>query len=183
MPSLLHCPSRAETVVAAIETVIAEHGAGGLTIRRIAQVSRVSSGSLYHHFEDRGRMLGLAALISGRRRLTEISDRLPSEGLSAFLPRTDDQLVDTRVWLGWSELWRSEPNLEGIICELRGSERHLLADALACQPDSEQAHAAYAFLEGLRIALCAPEDPMPRSAAHQLLAGLRTQPRARHVSP
>ena len=47
--------------------------------------------------------------MTDRSKLTVGPDSaLDLDGVLAFLPRTDEEVLDTRAWLAWLELWRCE---------------------------------------------------------------------------
>jgi hypothetical protein len=98
--------------------------------------------------------------------------------VAAFIPRDDllphgrqhDSMVLARAWLGWRELWRVEPGLVMAGYKARGEERWLLGGALEERASEGQLDAAYALLEGLIVAVCAPMGSIPRDRAVALFA-------------
>ncbi len=83
MPALIDTGSRAGTLAAAVNELLVTEGIPGLTLRKIAAVSRVSTGSILHHLGDKNRLLSLAAGLTARglqhdveyRRWSEVSSR------------------------------------------------------------------------------------------------------------
>lgn len=108
-----------------------------------------------------------------RWRLEDIESRRHPEGVAAFVPRDDltsygtphDSMVLARAWLAWRELWRTESSLDKAGHDARAEERWMLGKALDGRASESQLAAAYALLEGLVVAVCAPVDPMPRERA------------------
>ncbi|HEY0905306.1 MAG TPA: helix-turn-helix domain-containing protein [Marmoricola sp.] len=173
MPRYIETESRTETVVAAINEVLARDGIGGLSLRAIARESRVSTSSLLHHFGNREHLLRVAASQTGRWRVREIDRRCSRDGALAFLPQDADDVVDARAWLAWLELWRSEDNLATPIGGARRDERALLAEIFDYRLARDELDAAIALIDGLMTALCAPALPMPIARARaMLLAGI-----------
>ena len=150
--------------------LIATEGIPGLTLRKIAQVSRVSPGSMIHHLGGKSRLLSLGAGLTGQALLTAISDARWSVGPLGFLPGGDDEVLTTRAWLAWVELGRSDPVVEVQMTRSRREERALLAEVLGYQLDRDELDILAAVLEGLREAVCRPTRPMPPARARALLA-------------
>jgi AcrR family transcriptional regulator len=169
MPRLIHSSSRADAMVEGVNRVLVTRGVFGLTLRAIAEESRISSGSLLHHFGSRERVLIVAAGRTGRWLIKAIEDEAWEAGVAAFVPGDDDMVLLTRAWLGWCELWRSEPVLDQVVDGVRANELHALAavhDLRLSRPDLDT---LTALVEGLRSAVCAPRNPMPPSRARELL--------------
>ena len=157
-------------MVSAIIAILATQGIPGLTLRGIARESRISTGSLLHHFESRERILCVAAHQTGRALLAEIESGVIWHGVPAFLPSDDDTLRLTRAWLGWCELWRSEASLVEIVGSVRRQELAMLAEAHEHRLSRPDLDLLIAVVEGLRHAVCAPVGAMPGSRARELLA-------------
>ena len=177
MPRLLDTKDRADLLAWVIAQLIADHGISALTMRRIADASRLSTSSLVHHWGSRERLVRYACGQTRRWRMEDIHVRLPQEGVAAFLPKTlpnsygssDDSMVLARAWQGWGEHCRTEPSLADVGADARREERWKLGRAIGSDLTEEQLDAAYALLEGLVVALCAPVDPMPRERAVAIL--------------
>jgi AcrR family transcriptional regulator len=112
MPLLIDSESRASTLVNAINHILAGEGPTGLSMRRIAAVSGVSTSSMLHHLGSREHMIRVAAYMTAEARDQDIESRAWGEGALAFLPACGDHVLAARVWLGWQELWRSEDSLD-----------------------------------------------------------------------
>ncbi len=97
---------------------------------------------------------------------------------SGFLPAGPDDLARTRIWLAFGELGRASSDLAHQIGEARAHERWLLADCATPRLDPDEAVAAYALLEGLRVAICALEDAIPLELAQELLRRSVARPAA-----
>ena len=169
MPLLIETETRAGVLVAAVNRVLLTHGPTGLTMRRIAQVSGVSTSSILHHLGSREHLLRVAAAKTAEARVRDIKYRALREGALSFLPATGDQVLNARVWLAWQELWRSEEFLAKWIGQGRGEERALLARILDFQLARDALDAAFAMVDGLTVAVCAPQQPMRLDRARALL--------------
>jgi AcrR family transcriptional regulator len=188
MPQLLHSKNRADDVAWIIAQLLADEGAKAVTMRRISRYSRHSTSSLVHHWGSKERLLRVAMSRTVRWRLIDIENREFVEGIAAFVPRDDitsyglihESIVLARAWLGWRELWRTEPLLEEAGRQARGEERWMLGRAIGGTLSDEELDGAYALLEGLVVARCAPVDPMPRERAVALLVEHSELIRGRH---
>lgn len=170
MPRLLDTESRTTTVVTAINHLLARDGASGLTMRAIGELSRVSPATLSSHYGSREHMLRVAAWVTGKARLTAISDRMWQDGVLAFLPAAADDVVTARTWLGWCELWRSHDWLGPTVAEIRDEERALLARTLDYRLARDALTETLALIDGLQVAICTPDRPLAREAACGILA-------------
>jgi AcrR family transcriptional regulator len=148
--------------------LIAE-GVFGLTLRRIARESGISTGSLLHHFGQRERMLGVAAHQTGLSMLEDIRSRSLWRGVEAFVPWDDEGVLLTRAWLSWCELRRSEDWLTQTVGDLRAREQRALADVHEFRIARADLDLVVATIDGLRVAVCAPVRPMRPAEARALL--------------
>jgi AcrR family transcriptional regulator len=170
MPRLIETTTRSGALVAAVNELLVTEGIPGLTLRRIAQVSRVSTGSIMHHLGGKARLLSLSAAVTARALTDEIRLTRWEHGALAFLPGDDDGVLNTRAWLAWVELGRSDPEVEPPVSRARQEERSLLAETLDHHLARDDLDLLYAVIEGLRGAVCAPTRPMPPARARELLA-------------
>jgi AcrR family transcriptional regulator len=170
VPELIDTTSRVGILVVAMNELIATEGIPGLTLRKIAEVSRVSTGSMIHHLGGKSRLLSLGAGLTGRTLHAAISDARWHVGPLGFLPGGDDDVLMTRAWLAWVELGRSEPAVEVQVTRSRGEERALLAEVLDYRLERDELDILTAVVEGLRDAVCRPTRPMPPARARALLA-------------
>ncbi|MGH3347531.1 MAG: TetR/AcrR family transcriptional regulator [Nocardioides sp.] len=168
MPMLIDTITRTGALVTAINQLMADGGPRALSVRAVGRESRVSPSSIIHHYGSMEQLLRVAAHWTGRARREAISGRA-HEGASAFLPATDDDVVDARVWLAWCELWRSDPAVELVIGEARDDERVLLARLTDFAHPAEELDLLAALIEGLTVAVCAPHDPVSPEDARRLL--------------
>jgi AcrR family transcriptional regulator len=118
MPRLIDTDDRAGVLVAAVNHVLVMEGPAGLSLRRIAAVSGVSTSSMLHHLGSREHLLRVAAGQTAKARRWDVESRAYTEGATAFLPFTSDQVLDARAWLAWLELWRSEESLDAMLSGL-----------------------------------------------------------------
>jgi AcrR family transcriptional regulator len=169
MPQLIETTTRAGALAAAVNELLITEGIPGLTLRKVAAVSRVSTGSIIHHLGDKGRLLSLSAALTARALEQDIGRRRWVEGVGAFLPQEDDQLLTTRAWLAWVELARSDPAVEPPITRARQSLRGLLAATVDHRLERDDLDLTVAVIEGLCAAMCEPDRPMSRRRARELL--------------
>ena len=118
---------------------------------------------------------------TGRDYLSEMVLRRYDEGVLALLPADDEGLRDTRVWLAWCELARSDELVAGDVAAITADERHLIRSFLSsefsrrdAEPppglSDEDVDTFVALVHGLRQAVCAAVDPMPLARARELLS-------------
>ena len=169
VPRLIDGSSRAGALALAVNELLVTDGIPGLTLRRIAAVSRVSPGSMIHHLGGKDRLLSLSAGLTGRALREEIQRRSWEEGVLAFLPNGDEGVLNTRAWLAWIELGRSDPVVEIPVSRARREERALLAETLDFRLTRDDLDILVAVIEGLRDAVCAPSRPLPPTRAGELL--------------
>ncbi|WP_426246405.1 hypothetical protein [Nocardioides sp. LHG3406-4] len=162
-------PGRAHETAQAVDHLLVTGGLAAVTLRNIAALVGRSPAALSSHLTNRERLMRVSASIVSRARLERIESRVRTEGVGAFVPVDDDDVLATRAWLGWLELWRSDDALEYVVTEGRDHERRLLAWALDFRLERDRLDLALATIEGLRTAVCAPVAPMPVQRAQSLL--------------
>lgn len=174
MPRLLDVDDRVSTLTAAIEGLLGEGGVGAVSMRAIARESGVSTSSMHHHLDTRERMLRVCCDESVRVRLRSLTEAVIDTGPLALLPAPGDQdaLWQTRVWQGWHELWRCTPSLGPVLLQARAAERRLVARALDHRLPLPEVARLHALVEGLRAAVCQPEEDL---LPHEARACLATQ--------
>ena len=150
--------------------MLIDHGPAGLTLRRIARVSGVSTSSILHHLGSREHLLRVAVARTGQARIAALKAEAAADGILAFVPRSDREVLDTRAWLAWLELWRSQDFLGRWVADTRADEMALLAATLDFQMPRLELEAATALIDGLRTAICAPCRPLRREDARRILA-------------
>lgn len=155
--------------------VIADQGVTALSLRTVGAVSRVSASGLVAQFGNRERMLEVSAMILGQSRIEAIRRRR-HEGAGAFLPASEEDVVDLRVWLGLCELGRAHEVVGYRIDDARQEERGLLRWTIELARADAPNGAAdagldllMAVLDGLNARLCDPAAPMPVARARELL--------------
>lgn len=171
--------SRAATLIDAINHILVTEGIRAVTIRRIAEVSGVSTGAVMNHFGNRERLLRLAASKTVIERLRTVSLRF--DGLHAFLPRHEQELQDVRAYLAWLEVERAGGDPDTGFWRRVTQLRRLLRVAAQPAADPAWVDTTEALIHGLLHALCRPAEPLTVERAHQLLAGYLAatgQPRA-----
>jgi AcrR family transcriptional regulator len=172
MPQLMDTRNRAGTLVAAVNEILATDGIPGLSLRKVAHVSRVSTGSIIHHLGDKARLLSLGAGLTAQALHHRISLQTWEIGALAFLPGSGDEIVDLRVWLAWVELGRSDPGIELYVTRAEQEERALLAETLGYVLSRDDLDLVAAVIDGLRTRVCAPSRPMSPRKARELLSTL-----------
>jgi AcrR family transcriptional regulator len=183
MPHLIDTESRTEVLVDAINEILALEGSPGLTLRRLARLSGVSTSSMLHHYGSREHLLRVAAHRTARARLQTLRGAIMVEGVQGFLPHADEELPATRAWLAWLELWRHIDFVGRSLADHRANERALLARTLGVGTTSDELDAAIALVDGLLVGLCRPKDPMSPADARRVLAhALRHSPTASDVT-
>jgi AcrR family transcriptional regulator len=169
MPRHIDTDRRTSEMVAAVTCVLGADGIPGLTMRRIAQQSGISTGSLLHHFGSRERMLRIAAHRTGRALVRAEESDSWWIGLDAFLPVDEEVMGLTCAWLSWVELGRTQPWLHSTVTELRSRERDALGQVHEQRLDESGLDTVVAVLDGLRVTVCASESAMPMERARALL--------------
>jgi AcrR family transcriptional regulator len=170
MPRLIDTDHRTEDLVFGVDRLLTRSGILGLTMRAIAAETGISTGSLLHHFESRQRILAVAANRTGRQLLYRIESDAPWIGVQALLPDDQEGRLFTRAWLAWCELWRSEPWLKQAVGDIRARELDLLARLHEHRLSRPDLDTFAALVDGLRGAVCAPQQPMPIAGARELLS-------------
>jgi AcrR family transcriptional regulator len=170
VPRLIDTQTRTGTLVAATVSLLASQGVAGLSLRSLARESRISTGSLLHHFESRERIFSVAAHRTGSALLDGIRSDVIHDGVAAFLPGDDEGVLLTRAWLAWLELARGDEGLARIVGEARWREQGLLAQTHEHRLSRPDLDLLVATVDGLRVAVCAPARPMPPARARELLS-------------
>ncbi|WP_341927854.1 helix-turn-helix domain-containing protein [Nocardioides psychrotolerans] len=171
-PRLLDTTTRTGTIADAVNLLLATRGASALTMRAIAAECRLSPAALSLHYGSRRHMLAVAALATSRARTARMQERARRDGVLAFLPREPEEVLDVRAWLAWCELDRDEEALHHTMWWARAEDRALLDDTLDHRLGPTDLDLLVAAIDGLAVALCRPEDPMPLPAAQELLQRL-----------
>ena len=91
-------------------------------------------------------------------------------GVLGFLPATEDDVVDARVWLAWCELARGDDLVSPAVGHFREQQREMLDILTERSLDETGLDLLVAVIEGLNAAVCACEDPMPVERARAALA-------------
>ena len=186
MPARGDHEARRRDVSAAVWSVLAARGFGGLTLRAVATEMGASTGLLTHYFPTK-RALVRHALDIAEERTDERERRVPAEaGLEALraalldvLPLTPDATAMSRVWVSFWDGALGDPALaarQKLRYELwrarlrRHVEAAQRAGALPASADpGELAATAAAFAHGLVVqALFAPGDFPPDLQARLL---------------
>lgn len=135
------------------------------TQRALAAESQMSTSAVSRHTGGELPSMLAAAMAQVRqrswpRRLRSARDVLP---LYEWLPETDGEVRDARVWLAWLELARGHAEVAPAIGDVGRSEREALAvcaRASGLPDDPEVLVAVECVLAGLVVRRCDPVDPL-----------------------
>jgi AcrR family transcriptional regulator len=173
MPRLLDPVSRTATVANAVNDLVALHGLGALTMRRIAAECRLSTAALSSQFGSREHMLRVALFATSEARLDHLGGRVIREGAAGLLPEVGgdgSDVVEARVWLGWLELARSTEGLEVAVTEHREQEMAMLARRYDYRLGRHELLGILALVDGLLIAISDPVKPISPAEAREILS-------------
>lgn len=177
MPKYLDTGPRADAVGEAFGRLITRRGLVAPSLRAVAADTGISPAALIHQFGSRERLVQVAAQRVRLRWLADLRGEVRRRGLPGFLPDTEDALSQTRVWLAWVELGRSDDHVAGTIADGMAEERYLLNRAL---PDADQGSGvdrdmdglettgAAALLSGLRDRLCSRQACLTPARAPEI---------------
>jgi AcrR family transcriptional regulator len=171
MPYIFDTDTRVDTLVAAINVILASDGQAGLTLRNIGRVSGVSPSSMLGHLGSREHMLRVVAHQTGKSRLDDLAYRMRrGEGALAFLPeQTTRGLLATKAWLEWCDLGRSAEWLRTTINRARDEERAMLATTLGPASGRLLVDGLVAMVHGLTHSVCEPVNPLKLPDARAIL--------------
>lgn len=162
--------SQRGAVMRAVAGLICEGGLAAASLRAVARRSRVSASQLVEGWGGRDRMLALAAGLFGQGWQEDLYRRAQLDGLGAFVPRTDDEVDDARVWLAFCDLARNQEQMGWAIERLRLEERHMLDILTRRSLDDVTLDLLVALVDGLRHARCTPGQAFTHEAAAAVLA-------------
>ena len=171
MPYIFNTETRVDTLVTAINVILANDGQAGLTLRTIARVSGVSPSSMLNHLGSREHMLRVAAHRTGEARRDDIAYRMRlGEGASAFLPENNTRgLLAARAWLAWCDLGRSADWLHRTVSQARLEERAMLVTTLGPTAGRHLVIGLTAMVDGLTQSVCEPDEPLGIPDARAIL--------------
>ncbi len=152
MPKTLDAGSRTESLVDSLLVLVAESGLSAPSSREIAQRTRLSMGTLAHHYGTRQRLIEVLCWRVVVRLKADTGARVAHDGLAGLLPDPDDDGsgVLHRAWVALEELARSSQHVATSLRELDAHDAYLL-DTLAPAASQAQREAALAALHGLRL--------------------------------
>jgi AcrR family transcriptional regulator len=189
MPALIDPYTRSQLVADAVNEILVLDGASGVSMRALARRTGVSAASLLHHLESREHILRVAARLTARASIADISSRRMTTRvggqLDAHLPRATAELREVSVWLAWAEFARHAEFLQPTVGRWHLEERALLGESVVETgvPRSAVTRAAtdavFAHLSGLRLAMCRPLQPLEISAARESLREILLRHRCR----
>jgi AcrR family transcriptional regulator len=151
-----------------VMALLAESGATGVTLRRLAERRGISVGALTNRWGSRGRMLHVAVNYFRQRWNDVMGPRCWSEGVTGFLPVTEDEVEDCHVWFAFCDLARADPVVAECVAAQRQEERAFVQTLVREHADDTTVDLLVAVVDGLRLALCAPV-PMPVNRAREVL--------------
>jgi len=148
--------------------LVTTEGLAAVTIRRLADVMRLSPSTLTSHLTSRRRMLHLITCNLGDRVIDLVDRCTRYRGLPGLIP-DDDDLPVVRTWLAMVELTRTDV---GTGTAVTAFERDLAAFVRSVQRPSREplvVDAVAASARGLWTAMCATADPMTGDHARAVL--------------
>ena len=110
----------------------------------------------------------------GQRWSDLLEHRSLGYGVLAMLPRSDEELGWVRVLLSLDEVARTRghlhPELAEVHASLRRGERELICAVHPLLVDRSDVARLHSLVDGLRVAVCQPVDPLPMTEAADLVA-------------
>lgn len=170
MPRKIDYADRGDMIMDAVRRVVLRGGLPALTVRAVAAEVEMSPSSILHQFDDKSRLLRVAAVSAGRTRLRAIEGGARRSGLGALLPSDREQLDRDRVWLAFVELARSEPDVAQVVGHHRAEERRILGRIADLGPDDPAVLALAAVIEGLVSAMVTSASPLALDQAERSAA-------------
>ena len=169
MPYLMDTGARVADLTDATIHLVTTEGLAAVTIRRLADVMRLSPSTLTSHLTSKRRMVHLITGNLGDRVVDLIDRRTRYRGLAGLVPDEADLPV-VRSWLAMVELTRTDLGTSEVVT---GHQRDVAATVRwAVRPPLEPlvADAVTAVARGLWTAMCATDDPMSGDHARAVLA-------------
>ena len=151
-----------------VMALLAESGATGVTMRKLAARRGISVGNLTNRWGNRSRMLHVAVNYFRHRWNELMGLRCWSEGVTALLPAHDDEIEDCHVWFAFCDLAKTDPTVAECVVAQREEERELVRALVRDRGDETTVDVLVALVDGLRLALCSP-TPMPVARAREVL--------------
>lgn len=163
MPRAVNVAEKREEFVGASIEVIAAEGLSAATLRRVAQQSGCTTGSLTHYFPNRNALLRdtLRAVHTNAGRRMEVAARAAEAYtrlrgvLLESLPLDDVRLKEWRVWLAFWSASMDDPELtaenDRRYDEWMGALRSLLAPIVKKADLDGETAALLAFIDGLGV--------------------------------
>lgn len=173
MPRLVDQPDRFQDLLDVAVDLLADGGLPRLSMRTIADGLRVRASVVQHYYGTKSRILGLVTFHLWRRRRRLMTLRRP-EGVSALLPRTDDELRTMNAWLAMLEVARYDASVAHQLAARDDEERIVVDRLLDVDTGSERRHSqalvdvVSATALGLAHRRCAAE-PMSAEDAERAL--------------
>jgi AcrR family transcriptional regulator len=169
MPRRPHSLDSSDILTDGVMDLLAESGATGMSMRRLAGSRGISVGALTNKWGTRARILHVAINTFRHRWNMLIGGLSWTEGVTALLPATPEDVDDCRIWHAFCDLARTDDVLAECVLDQRREERELVRALVRRKTDDEAtADLLIALVDGLRTALCSPE-PMTVDRARELL--------------
>lgn len=154
MPKYGERSERTADITMTIVRIINDTGLQGVTMRNVAARCRMSLGTLTGHLGTRDRMLRVCGQELGRRRVERLADAVRREGLAAFVPTEELDLLLLRAWVAWRELARDDDGVAAAVSAVDDQEQTLLERAWSQQDPQatswEATEALWSVVLGLR---------------------------------
>ncbi len=177
MPKLLDAGSRTESLTDSLLDLVTETGLTPPSSREIATRTRLSMGTLAHHYGSRQRLIEVLCWRVVVRIKHDTAVRTRVSGVAGLLPdpADPDSVQVHRAWVALQELARCSVHVATSLRELDAHDAYLLATtAPAASP--ERRAMALAVLHGLRLRLGRdPSSPSAQEAAALLATCLETR--------
>lgn len=159
---------RGDVLTDGVLALLAEAGASGVSLRRLADRLGCSVGALTNQWRSRGRMLHVAVNQFRHRWNGLLMPRCLRDGISGLLPADDEEAEDCQVWFAFCELARTDATVAECVAAQRADEHDLVRLVLRDRGDESTVDAVLALVDGLRLAVSSPR-PMPVARARVAL--------------
>lgn len=163
--------------------LMAKRGVAGVTLRSLADEFNCSPQAVRQWFGGTDQMWDQIAVRFGHRWVAWLGDPWRTDtwrsgpgrscGLHHLLPFDAEEIAATRAWLAITQLARDSEAIGCRIVEWETLEVEVVRDALEqldLDLDPLNVDTLAAVIRGLRHAVCATEQPMSLSRAHEILA-------------
>lgn len=158
--------------------IVRDGGIRALSVRAIATRMGVTAPALLQRYDNRARLFRLVVAHVGDRWLWWAGSQWQLDGIAGLLPQEAEAIAHAHVWLAFQDLARNDLELGPFIAKVRDGERSMVERTLRRDPGwlsaSHEASTdlAVAAVEGLRVSMCSPTEPLPAVRARAALTHL-----------